>query len=673
MTSTTEPIWSPTDDAVRSSRVEDFRRWVAAAYDVDVPDYPALLAWSTDRIEDFWDAVWRYFDVLGERGDRVLGDASMPGAEWFPGTTLNFVDQVFRAHDSDAEGVIAIHERAEPGGPAPRDLTYAELQTHVAGLAQWLREQGVREGDRVVGYLPNIAEAVIGFLATASIGAIWSGCGQDYSAQAAVDRLGQLEPKVLIAADGYRYASRDHDRRPAIAEIRTGLGEPATLVVPRLGWELDELLALDGVALFADAASTVVEGREARPESSSEGAADESFAPVQLPFDHPLWVLFSSGTTGKPKGIVHGHGGVLLEHLKQIALHSDLGPGDVFFWYTSPSWMMWNYQVAGLLVGATIVCYDGSPGHPGRDQLWRLAAELAVKVLGTSPAYLQASERNNLDPGADHDLSALQVVGVTGSVLPPGSFVWVRDHVGEDIAVAPISGGTDVVSAFVGWAPTASVWPGELSVVCLGTAVAAFDHRGEPVQGEVGELVITKPMPSMPLHFWRDEDGSRYADAYFDLFPGIWRHGDWITLTDHGSVVIHGRSDSTLNRQGVRMGSADIYAAVEPLAEIAEALVVGVELADGDYWMPLFVVLAEGVELDDALADRIRSAIRASASPRHVPDDIIAVPAIPHTRTGKKLEVPIKRILQGRPVNEVVDPKSVDDAALLEVFAAHAR
>ncbi|MDO5500574.1 MAG: acetoacetate--CoA ligase [Propionibacteriaceae bacterium] len=654
----TEPIWTPTEEAVRASTVEAYRRWVAEHYGVAVPDYPALLGWSVDHLEDFWDSIWRHFEVIGERGEQVLGSAEMPGAQWFPGARLNFADQVLRAHDdTDPALRIAIHDRAEPGGPAPRDLSFAELAAQVAGLAETLRSLGVREGDRVVGYLPNIAEAVVAFLAAASIGAIWSGCGQDYSAQAAVDRLGQLEPVVLIAADGYRYAGKDHDRRPAIAELRDGLGNPATLVVSRLGLELDELLALEGVSGFADAA----------------GSAPDGWSPVPVGFDHPLWVLFSSGTTGKPKGIVHGHGGVLLEHLKQISLHSDLTAGDVFFWYTSPSWMMWNYQVAGLLVGATIVCYDGSPGHPERDQLWRLAAELKVNVLGTSPAYLQACERNQLNPGTDHDLGDLRVLGVTGSVLPPASFGWVRDQVGEHVAVAPISGGTDVVSAFVGWVPTAPVWPGELSVVCLGTAVEAFDPKGRPVHGEVGELVVTKPMPSMPLHFWNDADGERYAEAYFDLFPGVWRHGDWITITDRGSVVIHGRSDSTLNRHGVRMGSSDIYAAVEPLAEIAEALVVGVERADGGYWMPLFVVPAAGVELDDALAEKIRSAIRTHASPRHVPDDIIAVPAIPHTRTGKKLEVPIKRILQGRPVEEVVDPKSVDDAELLAVYAAHAQ
>lgn len=652
-----EPIWTPTDEVVRASTTEAYRRWVVDQGLADVADYPALLAWSVDHLEDFWDSIWRYFDIIGERTEQVLGASAMPGAEWFPGATLNYADQVFRSHArADADLRVAIHERAEPGGPAARDLTFADLQAQVAGLAATLQSLGVRQGDRVVGYLPNIAEAVIGFLAAASIGAIWSGCGQDYSAQAAIDRLGQLEPSVLIAADGYRYAGKDHDRRSAVAEIREGLGQPATLVVSRLGLDAADLLALDGVSAFADAVR--------------EAPAD--FAPVRVPFDHPLWVLFSSGTTGKPKGIVHGHGGVLLEHLKQISLHSDLSAGDVFFWYTSPSWMMWNYQVAGLLVGASIVCYDGSPSHPERDQLWRLAAELKVNLLGTSPAYLQACERNGLRPGADHDLSELRVLGVTGSVLPPASFGWVKSNVGDHVAVAPISGGTDVVSAFVGWVPLAPVWPGELSVVCLGTALAAFDHNGQPVLGEVGELVVTKPMPSMPLHFWNDPDGSRYAEAYFDLFPGVWRHGDWITITDHGSVIIHGRSDSTLNRNGIRMGSSDIYAAVEPLDEVSEALVVGIEREDGSYWMPLFVVPAEGVELDDALADKIRAAIRTGASPKHVPDDIIAVPAIPHTRTGKKLEVPIKRILQGRAVGDVVDPKSVDDPALLEVFAAHA-
>jgi len=388
-----------------------------------------------------------------------------------------------------------------------------------------------------------------------------------------------------------------------------------------------------------------------------------------VPFDHPLWVVFSSGTTGLPKGIVHGHGGVVLEHLKAVALHMDLGSDDTFFWYTSPSWMMWNFQVAGLLVGATVVCYDGSPAHPAQDRLWEMAARLGVTVLGTSPGYVMACEKAGAVPAADHDLRALRAVGVTGSTLPASLSWWLADNVGRHVAVASISGGTDVVSAFVGGSRTVPVWAGELSAPYLGVALEAFDESGRPVRGEVGELVITRPMPSMPVRFWNDPDGVRYRDAYFDTYPGVWRHGDWITITDRGGVVMHGRSDSTLNRNGIRMGSADVYQAVERLPEIAEALIVGVDRPDGGYWMPLFVVLADGARLDDALRDRIRDAIRTHASPRHVPDDIVAAPAIPHTRTGKKLEVPIKRLFQGGDAARIVDRSAVDDPGLLDWFA----
>ncbi|WP_282786675.1 acetoacetate--CoA ligase, partial [Nocardia sp. CC201C] len=376
-------------------------------------------------------------------------------------------------------------------------------------------------------------------------------------------------------------------------------------------------------------------------------AKGREFVTEPVAFDHPLWVLYSSGTTGKPKGIVHGHGGVLLEHLKAIALHTDLGPDDTFFWYTSPSWMMWNFQIAGLLAGATIVCYDGSPTHPATDTLWHLAATTATTVLGTSPGYVLACAKADTHPTRDHDLTALRSIGITGSALPPSSSLWLRDHLGDHIPVASISGGTDVVSAFLGAVPTVPVWPGELSVPYLGAAVAAYDEHGHPVRGEVGELVITAPMPSMPVRFWNDPDGSRYHDAYFTTYPGIWRHGDWITITDHDSVIVHGRSDSTLNRNGIRMGSADIYQAVEALPEITESLVLGIEQPDGGYWMPLFVVLTDGTELDDDLKRRIDTAVREEVSPRHVPDEIIAAPAIPHTRTGKKLEVPLKKLLQG--------------------------
>ena len=451
-----------------------------------------------------------------------------------------------------------------------------------AAFAQTLRSHGVTAGDRVVGYLPNIPEAVIAFLATASIGAIWSACGQDYSAKAALDRLGQLEPVVLVTADGYRYGGKTHDKRDDVAALQAGL---PTLRATVLASEL-----------------------------TAEADTNE-LDTVPVDFDHPLWILFSSGTTGLPKGIVHGHGGVVLEHLKAIALQSDIGADDTFFWYTSPSWMMWNFQVAGLLVGATIVCYDGSPTYPNPDALWDIAARVGATVLGTSPGYVLGCTKAGAVPRTEHDLSALRTVGITGSSLPPSSSLWLRDNVGERVQVASISGGTDVVSAFIGGVRTVPVWPGELSAPYLGVALDAWDESGKPVRGEVGELVITKPMPSMPVAFWNDPDGSRYRSAYFDMFPGVWRHGDWITITDHGSIVVHGRSDSTLNRHGIRMGSADIYQAVERLPEIAEALVIGAEQPDGGYWMPLFVVLADDAELTDELRDRIKRTIRDEVSP----------------------------------------------------------
>ncbi|HEY2298650.1 MAG TPA: acetoacetate--CoA ligase [Jatrophihabitans sp.] len=581
--------------------------------------------------------------MLAETGsETVLADDSMPGASWFPGARLNYVDQVFRERDPS---VVAVLERDE-SGPA-RDITWEHLRQSVASVADVLRAHGVGVGDRVVAYLPNSVEAVVAFLATASVGAIWSACGMDYAPSAALGRFAQLEPVVLFAADGYRNGGKRYDRTAAVAEVRAGLPSlRATIAVDRIG----------GAALPDSIDWAAATGR----------AAELTVTPV--PFDHPLWVLFSSGTTGLPKGIVHGHGGVLLEHLKAIALQSDLGADDVFWWYTTPSWMMWNFQVAGLLVGATIVCYDGSPAFPATDAAWRLAAELGVTLLGTSPAYLSACAKAGVTPGRDHDLSALRTVGVTGSTLPTPLFHWIAQNVGPRVQIASITGGTDVVTAFAGGAPDVPVWAGEISTAFLGAAIDSFDANGDSVRDEVGELVVTRPMPSMPVMFWNDPDGSRYREAYFDTYPEVWRHGDFVTITAHGSVVMHGRSDATLNRNGIRMGSADIYEAVEQIPEITEAMVIGIDQADGSYWMPLFVTLEPGRALDDALKSRIRDAIRRHASPRHVPDDVFAAPGIPHTRTGKKLEVPVKRLLQGNVSGAAFDAGSVDDPALIDWY-----
>jgi acetoacetyl-CoA synthetase len=624
------PQWEPTSQDIADARVTDFARFVHRRIGAPMPDYQSLWQWSVDDPAAFWGALWEYFE-LGDPPNRVLDNPEMPGARWFPGVRLNYVDQIVRNARTDRPAILHVSEDRQV-----TELSWHELLRRTAAFAQTLRSHGVAAGDRVVGYLPNIPEAIIAFLATASIGAIWSACGQDYSAKAALDRLGQLEPVVLVTADGYRYGGKTHDKRDDVAALQAGL---PTLRATVLASEL-----------------------------TAEADTNE-LDTVPVEFDHPLWILFSSGTTGLPKGILHGHGGVVLEHLKAVALQSDIGADDTFFWYTSPSWMMWNFQVAGLLVGATIVCYDGSPNYPNPDALWDIAAHVGATVLGTSPGYVLGCTKAGAVPRTEHDLSALRAVGITGSSLPPSSSLWLRDNVGERVQVASISGGTDVVSAFIGGVRTVPVWPGELSAPFLGVALDAWDESGKPVRGEVGELVITKPMPSMPVSFWNDPDGSRYRSAYFEMFPGVWRHGDWITITDHGSIVVHGRSDSTLNRHGIRMGSADIYQAVERLPEIAEALVIGAEQPDGGYWMPLFVVLADDAELTDELRDRIKRTIRDEVSPRHVPDEIIVAPGIPHTRTGKKLEVPIKKLFQGADPARVVEKSAVDDPALLDWYA----
>jgi acetoacetyl-CoA synthetase len=627
------PQWRPTDSDIANARVTDFAKFVQNRTGATLSDYQSLWQWSVDDPSAFWGALWEYFG-LGDPPDRVLDSSNMPGARWFPGVRLNYVDQIVRNARTDRPAILHV---SEDGGVS--ELSWRELLGRVAAFAQTLRSHGVQAGDRVVGYLPNIPEAVIAFIATASIGAVWSACGQDYSAKAALDRLGQLEPVVLVTADGYRYGGKDHDKRDDVAALQAGL---PTLRATLLASELT-------------------------------AQTDTELETVAVDFDHPLWILFSSGTTGLPKGIMHGHGGVVLEHLKALALQSDIGADDTFFWYTSPSWMMWNFQVAGLLVGATIVCYEGSPNHPKPDALWDIAARVGATVLGTSPGYVLGCAKAGAVPRTEHDLSALRTVGITGSSLPPSSSLWLRDNVGDRVQVASISGGTDVVSAFIGGVRTVPVWPGELSAPYLGVALDAWDESGKPVRGEVGELVITKPMPSMPISFWNDPDGSRYRSAYFEMFPGVWRHGDWITITDHGSIIVHGRSDSTLNRHGIRMGSADIYQAVERLPEIAEALVIGAEQPDGGYWMPLFVVLVEDAELTDELRDRIKRTIREEVSPRHVPDEIIVAPGVPHTRTGKKLEVPIKKLFQGADASRVVEKSAVDDPGLLDWYASYRR
>ncbi|WP_427924854.1 acetoacetate--CoA ligase [Streptomyces sp. cg40] len=644
-TSHPEPFFTPDTEVAAGSRIADFARGVG----MDGSDYAALHRWSVTDLAGFWGAVWEYFGIDADTPyEEVLAEEIMPGARWFTGATLNYAHHALRNLADDDVAIIALDETG-----SGYQVTGKQLRYQVASVAATLRDLGVGTGDRVVGYLPNTPHAIVAFLATASLGAVWSVCGQDYAPTAAANRFAQLEPTVLIAADGYLFNGTTHDRRDAALELAGRLPTlKATLLVDHVGLSWPARNYPSPVFSWEDASTRT-----------------EQLTCTAVPFDHPLWVVFSSGTTGLPKGIVHGHGGVLLEHLKTLELHSDLGPGDRLLWYTTTHWMMWNLVASTLLTGATTCTYDGSPAPLARpDVLWELAARHRVTVFGTSPQFLLGMAKFGIDPAAAHDLSSIRVVGCTGSALPASAYPWVRDHVAGHALLASISGGTDIVSGFAGSAPNTPVWAGELSAPHLGVALAAHDPEGFPVRDEVGELVVTRPMPSMPLYFWNDPDGTRYREAYFSAYPGVWRHGDWITLTSHGSVVVHGRSDSTLNRHGVRLGSADIHDVVEQLPAITEALVIGAEEPDGGYWMPLFVVLSAGARLDDALRDRIRDAIRTDASPRHVPDEILEVPAIPHTRTGKKLEIPIKRLLQGHAVEQVVNPDTVDAPAQLDYF-----
>ncbi|MCX6484545.1 MAG: acetoacetate--CoA ligase [Mycobacterium sp.] len=624
-------------------------QWHRFADAVGAPrDYAVLWQWSVDNPARFWRAVWEFFEIQATaapaEGDAgVLAEAVMPGARWFPGVTLNYVDQVLRHRGRTGPAIVGVDEDG-----TQTTIDWPQLPGRIGAVAAELRRLGVGRGDYVGAYLPDVADAMVAFLATASLGAVWSGCGQDYAPQGAAARLGQLAPKVLFSCDGYRLNGRWIDKRSDTTELVELLpGEPS-------------LLLLD-----SEHYRTVV----AEP-------VTPAVAPVA--FDHPLWVLFTSGTTGAPKGIVHGHGGVILEHLKAAALHADLSADDVFFWQTALSWMMWNFRIAGLLCGGTVVCYSGHPMFPDADRLWQLIEAERVTYFGTSPGHLLASRKAGLHPGADHDLSRLRALGSTGSPLPGDLFEWVKAEVGGDVEVSSISGGTDVVTAFAGGTTGVPAAPGELATRYLGVALHSWSPQRRALIGEVGEMVITAPMPSMPVAFANDPNGSRYRAAYFDHnwadgpAAGVWRHGDWVTVTDRGSVVVHGRSDATLNRHGIRMGSADIYEVVESLDEVSEAFVLGIDGPDGAYWMPLFVTLPGGRELDAALVDTIRTEIRTRLSPRHVPDDVIAAPGIPHTRTGKKLEVPVTAIMAGHE-GVSLDARSIDNPDLIDWYRQQGR
>ncbi|HTV25272.1 MAG TPA: acetoacetate--CoA ligase [Polyangiaceae bacterium] len=645
-------LWTPSEAAANASRIAHYLRWLnlrrARAGQTSIESYAELWRYSVDEIEAFWSSLWDYFEIGPRTFSSVLERREMPGAKWFTGATLNYVGRI-NAQRRDAIAVIHHDERGRQAL-----LTYGELVARVAGCRDALQKLGVGPGDRVVGYVTNAPEALIAFLATASLGAIWSSCPPEFGVESVLDRFRQIAPKVLFACLGYQYGGKRFDRRGDVERMRAALGSLEACV-----WigEPSE-------------APAPVGGQRALRFGDIE-ASDSPLAIEPVAFDHPLWILFSSGTTGLPKPIVHGHGGMLLEHLKVLALHSNLGEGDRFFWFSTTGWMMWNYLVSGLQIGATIVLYDGSPGYPDLSRLWRLAAEERVTYFGASAPFLMACKGAGIAPREMFDLSALRSVGSTGAPLPASGFDWVYRSVKSDVLLGSVSGGTDLCTAFVASCPLLPVYAGELQCRCLGAHVLAFDAAGEAVTGAVGELVIASPMPCMPVGFWNDPGGVRYRESYFDHFPGIWRHGDWILITERGSAVISGRSDATLNRGGVRMGTSEFYRVVEELDAVRDSVVVDTSDASGTGKLWLFVALRPGRTLDAELVQTIQRTLRSKLSPRHVPDEIRAIDDVPRTLSGKKLEVPIKRLLGGARLGDVVNPGTLQNPqALYGLLAA---
>ena len=655
MSGEAERLWEPTPEAIERSQMTAYMHWLEAERGIAARDYEALWRWSVEELEAFWASIWDYFAVQASgEYDAVLPERTMPGARWFEGAELNYAEHIFRGQGEDEIAVLHASELREL-----EQISWGELRIQVAQVAAGLRSLGIGRGDRVVAYLPNSAEALIAFLATAGLGAVWSSCSPDFGPSSVIDRFAQIEPKVMFTVDGYRYGGKDFDRLDTVAEIAAQIpGLERIVVVPYLN---------------ASPELSRLEGGDGLPPPMTWGQLTELGAGGELrfervPFGHPLWVLYSSGTTGLPKAIVQGHGGILLEHLKKLNLHVDAQPGDRVFWFTTTGWMMWNFLVSALLTPAAIVLYDGSPGHPDMGVLWDLAERTGITCFGTSASYIAACMKEALEPGEGRDLSGLRAFGSTGSPLSPEGFEWIYRHVGRDTWLFSTSGGTDVCTAFVGGVPILPVYSGELQARALGAKVESFDEEGNAVTDEVGELVITEPMPSMPVFFWGDEDGSRYRASYFEHYPGVWRHGDWIEITSRGTAVIYGRSDSTINRQGVRMGTSEIYRAVQAVPEVLDALVVDVPREGTEGWMPLFVVLREGAELDEGLQREIKRRIREQCSPRHVPNEIFAIAEVPRTLSGKALEVPVKRILMGDPPDRAASRDSLANPAALDYF-----
>jgi len=643
-------LWKPSESQKEQANLSRFVRWLAEHYNLQFADYASLWKWSVDEYETFWKILCHYFDIqFHQKPKQVVSGEAMPDITWFEGATLNFAEYVFRM--SGSHPALIFQSETHP----LTEISWDTLRNETASLAEWLKAQGVQPGDRVAAYIPNIPQAFTGVLACASIGAVWSSCSPDFGAESVIERFAQIEPKVLLTVDGYHYGGKKHNRVDRVNQLLDKLPSVEKVVlIPYL----DEECPLQSIQTNAQ--------KVYWDDVLQFSTAELRFESV--PFSHPLWVLYSSGTTGLPKPIVHSQGGILLEHLKYMEFHADVKQGDRFFWYSTTGWMMWNVVLSALLRGATALVYDGSPGYPNLDVLWKFASETKMTCFGTSATYLVNCMKSGLKPSQTYNLSALRSVGSTGSPLPPEGFNWVYDEVGHDIMLNSTSGGTDICSSFVGGNPLLPVHAGEIQCRLLGCSVESFDEDGNPLTDEVGEMVITKPMPSMPIYFWGDDQKQRYKESYFEMYPGVWRHGDWLKVTPKGSCVIYGRSDATLNKMGVRIGTSEIYRAVEAEQSVADSLIISIEKTDGSWYMPLFVKLREDTTLTESITSAIKKNIRERISPRFVPDEIIQVEDIPYTLSGKKLEKPIKRIFEGASPQKVISMDALRNPESINAF-----